>query len=172
MIRKRRNVLILMILALLSGCFQKNRKEEKEKNDVFITSISLSRSSCYNGCPVYSIEMDSSLNVKFLERSEKPDTVYYTSNLSIEQWRRIKSTSVDVYNFFAGKDTTLPQLVHDDAYIDLILKTREKSIRIQGYSSFLPKEILLLLGTIDKTRKELQFEESSSRIVFRTKIQE
>jgi hypothetical protein len=129
---KNRAIIILLTFYLIISC----KNIEKKNNE--ITKISITTGLCYGTCPIQTVEIDSSLIVKYHGMEFAKRKGYYTG--------KIKPTDWDSINFRFEKikykqlDSVYDYSVDDPPiYLKIYHNNKIKVIRAQ--SSSLPREV-------------------------------
>lgn len=163
---KNRNILLIFLIFLfLSSC----KNVEKRKNE--INKITLLTGMCFGTCPVQTIEIDSSLTIKYHGMEYAKRKGYFIGKISAECWDSINMKFEKIH--YKELDTLYDHSV-DDPPTHLIVDYLNKSKTIRGQSASLPEEVIktyhwLIELTekqkLIKTNDSLHFEKDNIRFM-------
>lgn len=128
----RKIILLLISISFFSSC-----KNAKKRNNE-ITKISLTTGLCYGTCPVQTIEIDSSLNVKYHGMDYAKHKGYYIGKINQKDWDSINSRFEKLN--YKLLDSVYDHSV-DDPAIYLKIYHNNKIKRIRAQSASLPDEV-------------------------------
>lgn len=127
-----RKLILLTFISLFFGC----KRQEKQKNE--ITKIYIATGLCYGYCPIQSVEIDSSLTVKYYGKNYAKKKGFYIGKITPEVWDSINSRFERIK--FKELDSVNNHSIDDPpVYLKINYNNQVKKVRAQ--SSSLPDEV-------------------------------
>jgi hypothetical protein len=153
-------LLFLVSISLFSSC------KNKEKRNNEITKISITTGLCYGTCPVQTIEIDSSLTVKYHGMEYAKRKGYYVGKISLKNWDSINSRFEKIK--YKELDSVYDNSVDDPPiYLKIYFQNKIKTIRAQ--SSSLPEEVRETCYWIIKATENLKLSKTNDTLNFENK---
>ena len=163
---KNRTIIFLLTFYLLLSC----KNIEKRNNE--ITKISVTTGLCYGTCPVQTVEIDSSLIVKYHGMEYAKRKGYYIGKITPKVWDSINSRFEKIK--YKELDSVYDNSVDDPpVYLKIYFKNKIKIIRAQSAS--LPEEVektyrwlieVVQSVKLNKTNDTLNFEKEHLKFMY------
>lgn len=129
---KNKAIIVLLISCLLTGC----KNTEKRNNE--ITKVSLYTGLCYGTCPIQTVEIDSSLTVKYHGMKFANSKGYYIGKVTPAIWDSINSRFEKIK--FKELDSVYDHSADDPpVYFKIYYQNKIKTITAQSAS--LPEDV-------------------------------
>ena len=163
---KNRTIIFLLTFYLLLSC----KNIEKRNNE--INKISLTTGLCYGTCPIQTVEIDSSLTVKYHGMDYAKHKGYYIGKITPKVWDSINSRFEKIK--FKELDSVYSHSV-DDPPVYLKIYHKNKIKRVRAQSASLPEEVektyLWLIDVaesvkLNKTNDTLNFEKEGLNLMY------
>jgi hypothetical protein len=156
---------IFIVFTFVTSC----KNVEKRKNE--INKITLLTGTCYGTCPVQTIEVDSSLTIKYHGMEFAKRNGYFIGKISAECWDSI-NLKFEKINY-KELDTSYEHSV-DDPPTFLIVDYLNKTKKIRGQTASLPDNVrktyswlinLTEKQKLTKTNDSINFEKEDIRFM-------
>lgn len=127
-----RKLIVLIFISIFFSC----KNQEKRKNE--ITKIYIATGLCYGHCPVQTVEIDSSLTVKYHGKEYAKHKGFYIGKITPEVWDSINARFEKIK--YKELDSVYDHSVDDPpVYLKISYNNQVKKIRAQSAS--LPDEV-------------------------------
>ena len=150
---------------VMAGC---NSHPVIQKRNNGLSKVCFATGGCYGNCPLFAIEIDSSLNYKFYGGFLSDSSGYFTGKVSQGFWDTL-NTKMEGIHYYALD--TLYSGSEDDLNIEAILYFGDNRKRISAREWSLPENVERVFMWIINSYKTITLKRAPYQIPFETQIQ-
>lgn len=134
---------------------------------VEIDRITMGLGGCYGDCPVYAVEYNRDLSVRF-EGVKNTDSIgFFVAEIPPSTWEKLEGTfhSIDFQNLDSAYDQSV-----DDLAVEWIISWEGHQKKTYAQFMSLPEEVAEALSVVFNQTDELSLKRSQEAFVFETEI--
>lgn len=153
----------ILILSFFIGCDNKKYKRDNE-----IKRIAFATGGCYGTCAVESVDIDSTLTLKYHGVKYSYKNGFYTGVVTSGFWDtlNIKFESIN----YKELDTSYDHSV-DDLSTEILIYYKSNVKHIYGQSASLPDSVMTVYNWLLKSIRKLELKPTTDKLTFPTVIE-